>query len=216
MLFGVRKMIESGQGFNPCLMMVDGEEPEIEGGDTPETDPDPKTGKDRLHGLREANKAERERAQALQAELDALKAANAERERKAKEEQGQFQELYQSASTELETAKAQLAEFQKRETERLERITAQAAEAAKALPENLRALVPEGLSPDATLAQVQKLQALAGQSPTGTMGGGGKRPTKVPDHTPAEKAGAEDLMRSHPLMDFDTALMSFRALNKKT
>ena len=120
-------------------------------------------------GLQQALAAERKQRQALAAKLAEIEAAQRKREEEAAAKRGEFEQLYSTSKTELEAAQARLAELEAAEKARTERLTAANAEALKALPENLRALVPDGLSPEAAAAQIAKLNAIVARDapPTG-------------------------------------------------
>lgn len=119
-------------------------------------------------GLQQALAAERKQRQELAARLAEIEAAQKKREEEAAAKRGEFEQLYTSSKTELEKAQARLAELEAAEKARIERLTASNAEALKALPENLRALVPDGLDPEAASAQIAKLAALVQrETPTG-------------------------------------------------
>lgn len=208
MLFGVRMMKEGN--FNPTLCSVEGDELPPEGG-APKVEEDPAAA-----GRLEAIKAIRAEKQALAAKLAAIEAEREAERVKQAEEQGKYQELWKEADAERQALREQLGTLTAAEQARQEAQAAKAAAALEALPENLRALVPEGLSADATLAQVERVKALAPAGPTGTFGGGGKKPTTVPDVTPAEQREVDVLLAKHKLMDAPTALRIIRTRSQKS
>jgi hypothetical protein len=206
MLFALRMM----NGLNPTLCSVDGGDGG-EGGDgkPPAVDP-------AAEGRLKALKAERAQRQALEAELAAIKAKQEEDRVKAAEEQGRFKQLYEESNAERTAASVELEAYKAKEAARVEAQTAKATAAVEALPDNLKALVPQGLDADATLAQVERLKALSPSGPTGTMGGGGKLPTTQIESTPAEKQEAERLMQNHKMLDLESALNLIRSKKKKS
>lgn len=136
-------------------------------------------------GLLVALKAEREKRQAIAAELEAMRAAQAERERKAAEAAGQHKELYDRLAPELESAKAQLAEFQRKEAARIERLTERNAERLKTLPAHLQDLAPV-LDAESLAEWLDKAAKLGeDKRPAGTVAGGASK-TAIPAECVAE------------------------------
>lgn len=98
----------------------------------------------------------------------------------------QARQLAESKASELEAKLAEmsawraenepklgkLTEYEKREAERAEALIASNAQRLAALPEELRELAPEGLSPQAMAAHLDRLAKRA-QAPTGTVANGG-------------------------------------------
>lgn len=84
---------------------------------------------------------------------------------------------------EAEPKLGKLSEYEQREAARAEALAQQNAADLAALPEALRALVPEGLSPEATAAQIARLKAAP--IAAGTVVNGGKADAAV---TPEMKA----------------------------
>ena len=119
-------------------------------------------------GLQQALTAERKRRQDLEQRLaDIEKTQREAREADAKR-RGEFEQLYQTASSELEATRAQLADFQAREDGRLKKLTEANTARLAALPESFRALVPDGMTPDLVAEQLTKLESVITQNtPTG-------------------------------------------------
>lgn len=208
MLFALRMMKEGN--FNPTLCSVEDGEPPPEGG-APKVEEDPAAA-----GRLEAIKAIRAEKQALAAKLAAIEAEREAERVKQAEEQGKFQELWKEADAERQALKEQLGTLTAKEQARQEAQAAKATAAVEALPENLRALVPAGLDADATLAQVEKVKALAVTGPTGTLGGGGKKPMQAPEMTASEAREVEQMLKKHKLMDPEFALQQVRKRNQKS
>ena len=178
-LFGNQTYTYQDEGIEP-FWSEDGafEEEEPEGDPPPGNEPpdDPKEA-----GFLEGMKAERAKRQAAEARIAELEAADAERSRKAAEEAGQFQDLYKQTQSEAEKLRAEVEQYRAAETARIERVEARNTAALEKLPEPFRALVPEGLSPDAVSEQIQRLAALAQQDagPAGSRAGAGKPPKEA-------------------------------------
>ena len=145
--------------------------------DSDDDDEEPKKS-DKERGLEKAAATERKKRQAVQAELDALKAEKAERERKAEEAKGEYEGLYGKEKTRADELEGKLTKLQERETARLERVAATNDTLLSELPDEFKDLVPEGLDADATSSQLRRLAKLANKSddrPRGTRTGGGKK-----------------------------------------
>jgi len=127
-------------------------------------------------GLRKALTTERSARKELEARLAEMQEATETRKREAAEEQGRFKELYEGAQAKLTETSGRLEAIEQREAERVAVIKAKNAEAVKALPDAYQALIPAGLDPDSTAAQIAKIQALVNtpQHATGTQVNGGK------------------------------------------
>ena len=117
-------------------------------------------------GLLKDLQATRERAKSAEAavaearaEAEALKAWRAENEPKL----------------------GKLSEYEQREQARAEALAQQNAADLAALPEALRALVPEGLSPEATAAQIGRLKAAPIAAGTIVRGGGSTDAAVTPE-----------------------------------
>lgn len=80
---------------------------------------------------------------------------------------------------EAEPKLGKLSEYEQREQARAEALVAQNASELAALPEALRALVPEGLSPEATAAQIGRLKVAP--IAAGTIVNGGKADALPPE-----------------------------------
>lgn len=109
----------------------------------------------------------------LQAERAARKAAEA----KAAEVEAKAAE-YAAKWAEAEPKLGKLSEYEQREAARVEALVQQNAADLAALPEALRALVPEGLSPEATAAQIGRLRAAP--IANGTVANGRAADTSLP------------------------------------
>ena len=107
----------------------------------------------------------------IQKQLDALTAEKtqkdtelAEKERKAKEEQGKFEELYKGANDELDRYKAE-SKTTKTRIQQLEAVINGLLEVKlEAVPENFRDLIPAHLTPE------QKLEWLSAAEKKGLFG----------------------------------------------
>lgn len=144
------------------------------------------------------------RAAALEAELKRTREIN----RKLKEEakaraeaeaakRGEFEALWKTEKEEREKAAAKLSALEEREAKRMEAISAANKAALKALPDDFRALVPEGLDPETTAAQIARVQGLVGRAgPDGGVVVKAPKPTdeKIPDAVKkeAERLGYTD------------------------
>lgn len=132
---------------------------------------------------------ERARRQELEGKLAALEAAQADAARKAAEEAGKHRELYEGLKPKHDEIAAKLAAYEARESARVAAVTERNAARIAALPEPFRALVPEGLDPDAASVQVERLEGIARQqsqtfaagSQAGAGAGAGKKPTPPPE-----------------------------------
>jgi hypothetical protein len=112
--------------------------------------------------LRAAAKEAMERA-------DSLAAEKAERERKAAEEQGKYEELYGSTKAELQKAREQLDALQAFRAQVEEERAARRATRLDALGDEWRKLIPddaEGEALDRLLNIAEKAKAKAGAAPT--------------------------------------------------
>lgn len=145
------------------------------------TQPDTTTGDDtatteptHAENLGKALKAARGENGALKARIAELEAAEAERERAAAEEAGEFKRLYEEATAKVSTLTETVSAFEARETARVEALTARNSERIKALPEQLQTLVPEGLDADATATWLDRAAQLPAESARGGFRGTGK------------------------------------------
>lgn len=82
---------------------------------------------------------------------------------------------------EAEPKLGKLSEYEQREQARAEALAQQNAADLAALPEALRALVPEGLSPEATAAQIGRLKAAPIAAGTIVRGGGSTDAAVTPE-----------------------------------
>ncbi len=114
-----------------------------------------------------ALQAEREKRQALAAELAEFRQQREAAELDAAKKRGEFEKLYGDASTQLEAANARLAELEAAEAQRVERVAASNTKRIKALPAAMRGLL-DGLSADVIAERLASLEQLAGSTSSGT------------------------------------------------
>lgn len=133
-------------------------------------------------GLRKALIEQREAAKALKAELDRIKAAQQDAERRAAEEQGRFKDLYEAEKSKVSTYESQLSEYQEREQSRLAALADRNTQRIEALPEQFKALVPEGLGPEAVAGWLDRVPVEAPPPPmaAGAKVGAQKVKGKIP------------------------------------
>lgn len=166
---------------------IDGEDPPSEPAGTPDES------QDKVRGLIEANKAERAKRQALEAELAKFQQAEREREEAEAAKRGEFQTIAEKYKAEAEAHAAELASLREQvEAANAARQT-RIVEALGKLPEGLRQLMPDGLTLDAQEAHLEKLRAMAeatssGPAVSGRVAGTGGDPMTL---TAEEKAWAE-------------------------
>lgn len=126
--------------------------------------------------------AEREKRQALAAELEQLKAAQKAREDAEAEKRGEYQQLAEKRAAELEAATSRLAELEAAQKARDEALGAKNAERLKALGERERKLIElSGVTDPWRVAEM--IEAAGGDVAlsTGTRGGGtGRQATMKP------------------------------------
>lgn len=108
----------------------------------------------------------------VQAQLDALLAEKKEAERKAKEEQGKYQELYENASKEYSEFKSKYENVESRAKELENVINSLLESKLESIPEDFRDLIPDNLTPEAKLEWVTKAEqkglfSKKGQKPIG-------------------------------------------------
>ena len=126
----------------------------------------------------------------LQAERVARKAAEA----KAAEVEAKAAE-YAAWKAEAEPKLGKLSEYEQREQARADALVAQNVAELAALPEQLRALVPEGLTPEATAAQIGRLKAAPIAS--GTIVTGARADSLPPEATAFfDRNGVPDVLRT--------------------
>ena len=140
---------------------------------------------DRDHaGLLAGLKAEREKRQAVETELQKFRDAQAAAEQAAAEKRGEFEALYQTESEKSRSLAEKVAKYEAREEAREAKVAASNATRLEALPEAFRAGVsalPEGTSPDVIASVLTAQEAAAGVATIqkGGMGGasrGGNAP----------------------------------------
>lgn len=100
-----------------------------------------------------------ERAKAAEAALQKIKDEEAERQRKAQEEQGKFEELYNEASGKAKQFEQEY-ETAKEKAERLEGVMNSMLESKlQVIPDEYHDLIPENLSPEQKLDWISKAEA---------------------------------------------------------
>lgn len=161
-----------------------------------ETTSTPEEG-NQTRGLQEALQAERKRRQEMEARLSAFESKQREQAEAEAKKRGEFESLYTSARSEMQKIQDELAAYKTREAERVQRMQAENAQRLQNLPENFRALVPDGLDPDATRSQIERLESVLGQAtPTGGIPPRGTKPAqdKIPEAAllEAERYGYSD------------------------
>ncbi|AND39612.1 hypothetical protein [Cytobacillus oceanisediminis] len=115
----------------------------------------------------------------IQAKMDQFLAEKADAEKKSQEEQGKFQELYESTSKEFSEVKSQFESVQNRAKE-LEGVVNSLLESKlKGIPEEFHDLIPGNLTPEGKLDWINKAEekGLFGkqpQQPVGEMTNGGE------------------------------------------
>lgn len=136
----------------------------------------------------------------LQKQIDALNAERTqreqeqiERERKAKEEQGKFEELYKQTSKDMDVIKSQHKEAKER-VEQLEAVINGLLEARlEGVPEEFRDLVPGNLTPE------QKLEWLTAAERKGLFGAASqKKDTPIGSQTNPDGGATTDLNKMTP------------------
>jgi len=157
--------------------------------DDPTDDPppaDPPTGK-ASQGLQATVKAEREKRQALEAQLAEIRAAQQAADEASKAEAGQYRELYEKLKAEREAELKELKALKGEKKARVEALTAKNTERLDALDDDWRDLIPEGLSPSALSKQLDKIEARMVAAEDRPAGGIlGKPPKKATVHIPVE------------------------------
>lgn len=153
-----------------------------------------------------ALKAQAAEAATVREQLAALVAEKAEREAREKEEMkrrkiegGDILSVLEQERAEkaalaerLQSTEAEATKYREREAARVAAVEKANKDAMANLPEEWRALVPEGLDPDAAKVQIERVIKLAADSterPTGGRAAGsgkGKAPTEIPAACVAE------------------------------
>jgi chromosome segregation ATPase len=127
----------------------------------------------------------------MKAQLDALLSEKAEQERKVQEEQGQFQELYKSASDQLNEFKTKTEQFETRAKE-LEGVIGQLLEAKLSdIPEEFHDIIPDNLGAEQKLAWIERAQT------KGLFGAKAQSP--IGEATNPGNSQAIDLSKLNPL-----------------
>ena len=134
--------------------------PEVKAPETPVVEADPS--KD---GILRDLRAERERRQAAEARIAELSATAA----KVAEYEAR-----------LPTLEARISEFEAKEAARIEAVRTANLDRIAALPEAARALVPEGLAPEALAGWLERAQQFVA-APVGTVAHGGSPPGLPPE-----------------------------------
>lgn len=124
----------------------------------------------------------RKRAQAAEAEVKALRDAQAKREADTLAEQGRYKELHETATAKLTQTESRLAELEARETARLERVAERNAVALASLDDSQRAAVDrltgDSASADQVAAVIETIRGLApAASATPVVPAGGRSGT---------------------------------------
>lgn len=177
-LFGIQ--IENHDGIEPYFA-EDGVFEEDDGDETPAPADDTPPEDAKEAGFYAAMKAERAKRQELESRLAQFEQEQAEKARKAAEEQGEYKRLYEETTAKAASLEEEVNKYRAAEQARIEKVEARNEAALAELPENLRALVPEGMSPDAKAEQIAKLAKLASNDlPTGSRAGGGPKAPKEP------------------------------------
>lgn len=162
-----------------------------------------------LKGVLADLQRERVARQAAETRAAALETAQQEARRKADEEAGKHRELYEGLKPKYEEAVAKLTAAEQREAARIAAVESRNASRIAALPETFRGLVPPGLAPDDTTAQIERIEALAKQptfaagSGAGAGAGSGKKPT-----IPAECVAQAQRLGRDPEKHFPTWLLT--------
>jgi hypothetical protein len=128
----------------------------------------------------------------MEARLASFEAAQKKRDEDEARKRGEFEQLYTAASAREAQLTAELDTYKAREAARVEAVTAENAARLERLPENFRALVPDGLDPDAARQQIARLESvLTTNTPTRTV-----KPSeeKIPEQAirEAERLGYTD------------------------
>lgn len=124
----------------------------------PQQSGEPMIPKSRFDEVNTKYKELQNRVKEMEAQLTAFQQAQADAERKSKEEQGKFKELYEQQVAELDKYKNETKQMKER-AERLEKYINSMLEAKlENVPEDMRELIPEGLSPEEKLLWVEKAE----------------------------------------------------------
>lgn len=130
----------------------------------------------------------------MKEQLDKLLADKAEQERKVQEEQGQFQELYKSASEQLNDFKSKTEQFESR-TKELEGVIGQLLEAKLSdIPEEFHDIIPDNLGAEQKLAWIERAQT------KGLFGAKAQSP--IGESTNPGNSQAIDLSKLNPIQLF--------------
>ena len=118
----------------------------------------------------------------MKAQLDELLAQKADEERKAKERQGHFEELYNTTSHEYEAMKQTYEKTEARKNELESVVNSLVETKLKNVPEEFKDLVPEHLSAEAKLDWLNKAEekGLFNPKKSNTPIGGQANPPKQP------------------------------------
>ena len=115
-------------------------------------------------GLQAALQAERKKRQEIEARLSSFEAEQRQRAEEDAKRRGEYEALYTEARSKLDTLTTELDSYKARETARLEALQSENRARLEALPESFRALVPEGLSPDAVRSHLGRLESVLSQA----------------------------------------------------
>lgn len=132
-------------------------EPTTEPTPTPTPEPTEKMiPKSRFDEINNRNKETESRLAELEALLAERQKADEEAELKSKQEQGKFEELYQTAEKELNGFKEKATAYESRTSELESVINSLVESEIAAIGEDYAELIPDGLTPEAKLAWIGK------------------------------------------------------------
>ncbi len=131
--------------------------------------------KDKFRGMRKQVDAANAETTGLRKELDEYKAKAKEADDARLAEQGKWQELAEQRGSLLDELQGKYDTLQKGVERRLRDIAKENKTSMETLPEEFQALVPPGLDPDATAAQIKRVRSLIESEPTVQIHGGAPR-----------------------------------------
>ena len=132
----------------------------------------------RIAGMQKAVEAERAKRQALTEKLAAFEARDTEAAEAKRLADGEAKSLLKERAAELKALREKVEASEKRETARQERIATANAAKIKALPAELQTLIPEGLDPETTQAQIANIEALMGEEDGAPIGTRSRAPNR--------------------------------------
>jgi len=131
--------------------------------------------KDKFRGMRkQVDSAVAEKVE-LQERLAAFEAAAKEADDERLAEQGKWQELAEQRQTLLDELQGKYDTLKKGVEHRLRDVAKLNKDEIGSLPEEFQALIPPGLDPDATAAQILRVKSLIDSEPTVQVHGGAPR-----------------------------------------